>query len=80
MTSRPNLTLACLAVLFPTSASLLQLVPKLMWNAGASVPIGLYSAAPTSAHNVGDLVVVKPPESLAPSLTRAAILHAACRS
>jgi conjugative transfer signal peptidase TraF len=65
MTCFATLALTCLAVLFVGMASLLQPVPKLTWNASASVPIGLYSVTPTNIHHVGDLVVVRPPEALA---------------
>ncbi|MEA2908225.1 MAG: hypothetical protein QOJ15_306 [Bradyrhizobium sp.] len=65
MTCLVTLTITFLAVLFVGMTSLLQPVPKLIWNASASVPIGLYSVTPTSVHHVGDLVVVRPPEALA---------------
>ena len=39
--------------------------PWLVWNASASVPIGLYIIATTTEVHAGDLVVVKPPEPLA---------------
>ena len=39
--------------------------PRLIWNASASVPIGLYRMHPGSAPKVGDLVAVLPPEPLA---------------
>jgi conjugative transfer signal peptidase TraF len=54
-----------LAVAFVGMTSLLHPVPKLIWNASASVPIGLYAVKPPSVHHVGDLVVVRPPEELA---------------
>jgi conjugative transfer signal peptidase TraF len=38
---------------------------KLIWNASASVPIGLYAVHPAGALHVGELVVVMPPEPLA---------------
>ena len=65
MTCLATLALTCLAVLFVGMASMLQPVPKLIWNASASVPIGLYSVTPTNIHHAGDLVVVRPPEALA---------------
>ncbi|WP_426265281.1 S26 family signal peptidase [Sphingomonas sp. PWP1-2] len=37
---------------------------RLVWNASASVPIGLYRAHPGAAINVGDLVSVTPPSVL----------------
>ena len=39
--------------------------PKLIWNASASVPIGLYVVQPARALHVTELVVVRPPEPLA---------------
>lgn len=39
--------------------------PKLIWNASASVPIGLYAVQPTRTLHVTELVVVRPPEPLA---------------
>ena len=38
---------------------------RLVWNASASVPIGLYAVRPAGALHVGELVVVTPPEPLA---------------
>lgn len=41
-------------------------LPKvLIWNASASVPIGLYRVIPVDAFHVGDLVAVMPPELIA---------------
>jgi conjugative transfer signal peptidase TraF len=37
---------------------------KLLWNATASAPIGLYSIGPASKLQIGDLVVVRPDEAL----------------
>lgn len=39
--------------------------PRLIWNASASVPIGLYRVEPAERIDVADLVVVMPPEPLA---------------
>ena len=39
--------------------------PWLVWNASASVPIGLYAVAAIAEVQAGDLVVVRPPEPLA---------------
>jgi conjugative transfer signal peptidase TraF len=39
--------------------------PWLIWNASASVPIGLYAVATVIGVDAGDLVVVRPPEPLA---------------
>ncbi len=38
--------------------------PKLIWNASASVPIGLYVVEPVPSPTLGDLVVVNPPKPL----------------
>jgi conjugative transfer signal peptidase TraF len=65
MTGLATLAITCFAVLLVGMTSLLQPVPKLIWNASASVPLGLYSVTPTNIHQVGDLVVVRPPEALA---------------
>jgi len=39
--------------------------PALVWNASASVPIGLYAVRPIGTLSVTDLVVARPPEPLA---------------
>jgi conjugative transfer signal peptidase TraF len=39
--------------------------PRIIWNASASVPLGLYVAAPADDIALGDLVLVRPPETLA---------------
>lgn len=39
--------------------------PRFVWNASASVPIGLYRVEPAERIDVADLVVVMPPEPLA---------------
>ena len=38
---------------------------RIIWNASASVPLGLYIAVPTDDIALGDLVLVRPPEALA---------------
>lgn len=40
-------------------------LPRLMWNATASVPTGLYSVHPGGDRRLGELVAVSPPEPLA---------------
>ncbi len=44
--------------------ALAQHRPRLIWNASASVPIGLYRVQPVAYPRVSDLVVVRPPEAL----------------
>jgi conjugative transfer signal peptidase TraF len=39
--------------------------PRIIWNASASVPLGVYIAAPADDIALGDLVLVRPPETLA---------------
>ena len=39
--------------------------PRLIWNASASVPVGLYRVEPLGRIEVGDLVAVLPPEPIA---------------
>src|SRR3546814_11135728 len=36
--------------------------PKLIWNASASVPIGVYAVRPARDRRIGDLAVVTPPD------------------
>lgn len=38
--------------------------PLVVWNASASVPIGLYAITPITHPDIGDLVAVRPPEPL----------------
>jgi conjugative transfer signal peptidase TraF len=38
--------------------------PRVIWNASASVPLGLYIAAPADDIALGDLLLVGPPETL----------------
>jgi conjugative transfer signal peptidase TraF len=53
------------AVLGFAGAAVFPVSPKFIWNASASVPIGLYTVHPAGALNVTELVVVRPPEALA---------------
>ena len=39
--------------------------PRLIWNASASVPLGLYAVAPAEKLDRGDLAVVDPPPEIA---------------
>ena len=47
------------------ASALFHPLPRLIWNASASVPIGLYAVRPAGALHVTELVVVQPPEALA---------------
>jgi len=46
-------------------AGLVPTAPRLIWNASASVPIGVYTVAPADWIEVSDLVAVNPPEPFA---------------
>ncbi len=53
------------ATLAATLSAFFHPLPKLIWNASASVPIGLYAVHPAGALHVTELVVVRPPDALA---------------
>lgn len=46
-------------------SALFHPTPRLIWNASASVPIGLYAVQPAGTLRVTELVVVRPPDALA---------------
>lgn len=60
--------LACLLLARPPSP------PLWMWNATASVPVGLYALSPATGIRPGDLVAIDPPEPLAASLAAQGLL------
>ncbi len=53
------------ALLGFAGAALVPVSPKFIWNASASVPIGLYSVHAAGVLHVAELVVVQPPAALA---------------
>lgn len=53
------------AVLVIVGISVTDIAPRLIWNASASLPIGLYRVEPPADLALGDLVAVMPPEPLA---------------
>lgn len=53
------------AVLLVALPSVFHPAPKLLWNASASVPIGLYAVERAFPPHVGELVVIMPPRPLA---------------
>ena len=55
----------CAATLLVALTSVFHPAPKLLWNASASVPIGLYAVRRALPLRVGELVVVSPPQLLA---------------
>ena len=66
------------AMVLGVSAAALPLAvdpsPWFIWNASASVPIGLYAVKPASQLRVNDLVVVRPPEDVAAFLAEGGYL------
>jgi conjugative transfer signal peptidase TraF len=58
-----TLTFAVAAAL--TAPIVLEPLPLYIWNASASVPIGLYRLRPADQFQVTELVAVQPPEPLA---------------
>lgn len=64
--SRPGYVAATgLAVVGVVLAAAVSVSPKLLWNASASTPIGLYALQPAHDLHVGDVVAVTLPRSLA---------------
>ena len=57
------------AVLVFGALSLVPIGPKLVWNASASAPVGLYAIDASAALEVTDLVAVEAPERLATFLS-----------
>jgi conjugative transfer signal peptidase TraF len=54
-----------IAALAVTASAFVHPLPRLIWNASPSVPLGLYAVHPARALSVTELVVVRPPEDLA---------------
>jgi conjugative transfer signal peptidase TraF len=48
-----------------TASTWIKHPPRFVWNASASVPIGLYRIEPAERIDVADLVIVMPPEPVA---------------
>jgi type IV secretory pathway protease TraF len=66
MTRSGRITATCVAVALGVFLSALSRpAPMLIWNASASVPIGLYTVHPAGALRLNELLVVMPPEPLA---------------
>ncbi len=56
---------ASVCALGTTVSAFFHPLPRLIWNASNSVPIGLYAVLPVDAPHTGELVVVRPPDALA---------------
>ena len=57
-----------MAIGFACAAELVTIalppLPRLVWNASASAPVGLYTVAPDSAIAVGDMVIARTPAGI----------------
>lgn len=65
MRRRPVLAIALAGIALVCAPVVTGQAPRLIWNASASIPIGLYRVEPVSQLAVADLVAVTPPERLA---------------
>jgi len=64
----------CLSGAAATAAAFVNPPPKLIWNASASAPVGLYAVRPIGALFDSELVAVMPPEPVATFLSRGVYL------
>lgn len=64
MSSRGYVLVTYLTVLLVAALACISVTPRLIWNASASVPVGLYALHPDAHVEAGDLVAVRPPGSL----------------
>lgn len=64
----------CSAVMSLAVAAFAPMPLKLVWNASASTPIGLYAVHPAGRLSITDLVVVRAPEPLATFLAEGGYL------
>jgi len=66
MTGRPMMLAVTIGAVAALAATIvLEPLPLYIWNASASVPIGLYRLRPADQFQVTELVAVQPPEPLA---------------
>jgi conjugative transfer signal peptidase TraF len=70
MTRFGYVMLTCLMTLGVAASALIETPKKLIWNASASAPIGLYSVEPADRLEVTDLVAVDAPDPLARFLAK----------
>lgn len=66
--------LACVGVSVVALTAFWRPAPVLIWNASASVPVGLYAVRSPGTLTIGELVVVQPPEPLAAFLANGGYL------
>ncbi|TKW65092.1 MAG: S26 family signal peptidase [Paracoccus denitrificans] len=62
---RVTLWASALAVALIAVPAVIVWSPRLIWNASASVPIGLYAVQPVGRIEIGNLVAVQAPDKLA---------------
>lgn len=74
MSRRTPLIVGIVVVTATLGALVADPPPHIIWNASASVPIGLYAVHPTGKPVVGKLVIVTPPEPLATFLSNSGYL------
>jgi conjugative transfer signal peptidase TraF len=74
MNRRNVVVTSALAIGALASPVLFDHAPKLVWNASASAPIGLYAIEDATDLKVTDLVAVRPPEPLASALAESGYL------
>lgn len=67
---RATIAAAAISATGFAAVTLLAPRPRLVWNASASVPVGLYRVTPPERLRAGDLVLVAPPERVARFLDR----------
>jgi conjugative transfer signal peptidase TraF len=65
MTRSATLITISIAIVAQAFSMCMKPEPRLLWNASASVPIGLYNVEPVDQLAVTNLVVAMPPSSLA---------------
>jgi len=65
---RPLIAMQAGACLIVTTAAV-EMPTRIVWNASASVPIGLYAVRPDDRYRPGVIVLAQPPEPLAAFLT-----------
>ena len=55
-------------------SAVIKPLPRVMWNATASVATGFYAITPATDRHIGELVAVAPPERLAAYLDKGGYL------
>lgn len=74
MSRRANIVTMLASAALVLAPAWFDYVPAFIWNASGSVPIGLYRLLPAERPDIGDYVVVSPPEPLAAFLAQRSYL------